>query len=109
MEPLLSKEMRMRAKWLGVGFLLMALSLGACETEVESEILALLDTPGVEKVASIGKGSCTYYNPPRCGPRNCVAMCVTCLYDQCRIEGGSCQECKAEMEECKDRCPEHRR
>ena len=86
-----------------------ALEGGECEPQVESEALALVDTPGVEKVASIGSGSRTYYNPPRCGPRNCVAMCVTCLYDRCRIEGGSHQECRAEMEECKDRCPEHRR
>ncbi|HET7538838.1 MAG TPA: hypothetical protein VFK05_03175, partial [Polyangiaceae bacterium] len=26
--------------------------------------------------------------PPRCGPRNCWAMCVTCEYDICLHEGG---------------------
>ena len=83
---------------------------GAYETEVEAEEFALLDKSVVEKVARLGgRGSCGYSNPARCGPRNCVAACVTCGYDNCRINGGSCEECKAWMEECKDRCPEHRR
>ena len=42
--------------------------------------------------------------PARCGPRNCVARCVTCLYDFCRQSGGSCLQCKARMEVCKRRC-----
>jgi hypothetical protein len=47
-----------------------------------------------------------FKNPPRCGPRNCVAMCVTCEYDICRIHGGSISACKAEMEVCKADCNE---
>jgi hypothetical protein len=90
--------------------ILMALALGAYEPEVEAEELELLDKPGVERVARFGgPGLCGYYQPARCGPRNCVAACVTCLYDYCRIRGGSCEDCKAWMEECKGRCPEHRR
>ena len=49
-----------------------------------------------------------YRDPPRCGPRNCVAMCVTCEYDICRIFGGTREECRAEMEQCKDDCSEPR-
>jgi hypothetical protein len=44
--------------------------------------------------------------PARCGPRNCVAMCVTCLYDLCRAHGGSCTDCRHDMELCKDDCNE---
>ncbi|HMJ57362.1 MAG TPA: hypothetical protein VK540_35070 [Polyangiaceae bacterium] len=50
--------------------------------------------------------ACGYKSPPRCGPRNCVAMCVTCLYDICRATGGSCTDCKRDMELCKDDCGE---
>jgi len=50
--------------------------------------------------------SCGYKSPPRCGARNCVAMCVTCLYDACRAAGGSCTDCKRDMELCKDDCGE---
>jgi len=61
---------------------------------------------------SVGQGdpssltACGFKSPPRCGPRNCVAMCVTCLYDVCRASGGSCADCKREMELCKDDCGE---
>jgi hypothetical protein len=47
---------------------------------------------------------CDYKTPPRCGPRGCVAMCVTCFYDRCRANGGSCEACKADMEVCKWWC-----
>ena len=50
--------------------------------------------------------ACNYKTPPRCGARNCVAMCVTCFYDVCRASGGSCADCKREMELCKDDCGE---
>jgi hypothetical protein len=50
--------------------------------------------------------ACGYKSPPRCGARNCVAMCVTCLYDLCRATGGSCADCKQDMELCKDECGE---
>jgi hypothetical protein len=42
-----------------------------------------------------------FYWPPRCGPRNCWAMCVTCFYDYCRAIGGGIDDCKAEKEQCK--------
>lgn len=66
-------------------------------TELESS------TQGLEVEAM----SCTSISPPRCGPRNCVAMCVTCLFDICRLYGGSCSECRAEMEYCKQDCYDH--
>jgi len=50
--------------------------------------------------------ACGYRSPPRCGARNCVAMCVTCFYDACRAAGGSCADCKRDMEFCKDECGE---
>lgn len=42
--------------------------------------------------------------PPRCGPRNCIAMCVTCEYDCCLHSGGSLAECQADRESCKELC-----
>lgn len=62
----------------------------------------MADSP--ESAIQIGSGSCSYYDPPRCSPRNCTAMCVTCQYDACRIAGNTCSYCKAEMELCKDDC-----
>ena len=47
---------------------------------------------------------CDYKTPPRCSPRGCVAMCVTCYYDRCRASGGSCVACKEDMEFCKRWC-----
>jgi hypothetical protein len=76
---------------------LFALTLGACATE---ESPAESDTTRVGQEVRIGD----YYNPPRCGPRNCVAMCVTCEYDLCRISGSSASECDAESEFCIDAC-----
>ena len=52
------------------------------------------------------QAACGNRSPPRCGARNCVAMCVTCFYDVCRASGGSCADCKQEMELCKDECGE---
>ena len=47
-----------------------------------------------------------YVWPPRCGSRNCWAMCVTCLYDLCRHYGGTLEDCRAEREHCKwEDCP----
>jgi len=40
----------------------------------------------------------------RCGPRNCVAMCVTCLFDACLRSGDSVAECEAEREDCIQSC-----
>ncbi|HKE18622.1 MAG TPA: hypothetical protein VKB80_27280 [Kofleriaceae bacterium] len=52
-------------------------------------------------------GSCGYDDPPRCDtPRNCVAWCISCLYDICRISGKSCEQCRGEMEACKVQCDE---
>jgi hypothetical protein len=48
--------------------------------------------------------ACDYKTPPRCSPRSCIARCVTCFYDECRAAGGSCSECKWEMELCKNWC-----
>ena len=48
-----------------------------------------------------------YTSLPRCGPRNCVAMCVTCFYDICRASGGTVKQCKSQMEYCKDGCYEN--
>lgn len=59
-------------------------------------------TEGLE----VSPQSCTGVDPPRCGPRNCVAMCVTCLFDICRLSGGSCSQCRDEMELCKEMCNE---
>jgi len=47
-----------------------------------------------------------YVSPPRCGPRNCVAMCVTCFYDICRASGGTVEQCNLQKEYCKDSCYE---
>jgi hypothetical protein len=68
------------------------------DSDVDEAVLE--ETGEAEQAVRIGD----YYNPPRCGPRNCVAMCVTCEYDICRIYGGSINACKAEMELCKDDC-----
>ncbi len=70
------------------------------ESELDEAVLE--ETGEAEQAVKIGD----YYNPPRCGPRNCVAMCVTCEYDLCRIYGGSIAECNAEKETCKDICYE---
>jgi predicted small lipoprotein YifL len=52
-------------------------------------------------------GSCGFHDPPRCDtPRNCVAWCISCLYDICRLEGKSCEQCRGEMEACKVQCDE---
>jgi hypothetical protein len=57
----------------------------------------------LSRVAAAGRD---YVSPPRCGPRNCWAMCVTCLYDLCRASGGSVADCQAERELCKQTdCP----
>ncbi len=84
------------------------LGMGACIVEEQEppEVIEL-EEPELGTEARIGTGSCAYYNPPRCGPRNCVAECVTCSYDICRINGGSCSTCKAAMEDCKDSCAEN--
>ncbi|MEE9354577.1 MAG: hypothetical protein V3U75_03215 [Methylococcaceae bacterium] len=47
-----------------------------------------------------------YSWPPRCGPRNCVARCVTCEYDLCRASGGSAKQCNEQKELCKQVCEE---
>jgi hypothetical protein len=61
---------------------------------------------GEQAAGSSSLQACAYKSPPRCGARNCVAMCVTCFYDVCRAAGGSCVDCKQEMEICKDECGE---
>lgn len=76
---------------------LASLLLAACAAEV---------APAENDVASAGQelGGVGYSNPPRCGPRNCVATCVTCYYDICRIYGGTAAECNVEKQGCIDEC-----
>jgi hypothetical protein len=97
----------MSVKWMVMMASMSVLTLSACMTEVEPEEEVLpVDEPAAEEQYIVGSGSCAYYVPPRCGPRNCVAMCATCFYDFCRGSGGSCSSCKAQMEACKDECYE---
>jgi len=78
------------AMLLGLGFLATA----ACGAE----------TPVAPEVGVVEQGLGVW--PPRCEPRNCVAMCVTCYYDICIHDGDSVATCRAEMELCKDDCGE---
>ena len=64
------------------------------------------DESALEPMGKVQQSLSDFHDPPRCGPRNCVAMCVTCEYDICRISGGTRQDCRAEMEICKDECGE---
>ena len=83
----------------------LALGLGACVVEEEDpDEFITVDEPDLEEEAVIGTGACSYTSPPRCGPRNCVARCVSCFYDICRASGESCSACKAQMEQCKASC-----
>ncbi|MBL8744168.1 MAG: hypothetical protein JNK04_23835 [Myxococcales bacterium] len=98
------KEVRMKKVMACVAasaFALLAINcVGVESEETEADEDAVEETGEAEQAIKIGD----YYNPPRCGPRNCEAMCVTCYYDICRIQGGSVSECNAEKELCKDEC-----
>ena len=83
---------------LALAFFVTALG---CGTETGVEVSS--QTNG--DVAALQKSD--YFATPRCGPRPCIAMCVTCLYDRCRISGGTVEECKEDMESCKESCVGH--
>jgi hypothetical protein len=97
--------------WYPMAFALLTIMTASCYRGAEPSPTVDSAEPSTESEAEIvGESSlaaaCGYKSPPRCGPRNCVAMCVTCLYDICRASGGSCTDCKREMEACKDECGE---
>jgi hypothetical protein len=83
--------------------LLCGLALVGCSMEDEQQPVSR-DQPAALMTSSMAASNRDYSSPPRCGPRNCVAMCVTCLYDICRASGGSISICKQSMELCKDDC-----
>lgn len=85
-------------------FALLAINCVGVETEETNADEDVVEEETGDATQAIRIGD--YYNPPRCGPRNCVAMCVTCEYDICRIFGGSIADCQAEMEVCKEVCYE---
>jgi hypothetical protein len=80
--------------------LLCVMALFGCESGTPDETFAPEDVAQSADEIRIGD----YYDPPRCSPRNCVAMCATCYYDICRIGGASQADCAFERELCKDEC-----
>ncbi|NUP06908.1 MAG: hypothetical protein HOW73_12720 [Polyangiaceae bacterium] len=99
-------------RWMLTTVLGSTVLIGACHGVAdESESTELDETQGEETVGDEAVDQAEeavkigdYYWPPRCGPRNCVAMCVTCEYDICRHFGGSIAQCKSELELCKSEC-----
>ena len=80
---------------LALAFMLTALG---CGTETGVQVSGQTEGDVVEIQKSDDSAA------PRCGPRNCIAMCVTCFYDLCLKNGGSIKECSKEMESCKEDC-----
>jgi hypothetical protein len=98
-------------QWHAMFLPLITLCAAGCYRGVEASPTTDSAEPSAEKGVSSETGQSLqaasgYKTPPRCGPRNCVAMCVTCFYDLCRAAGGTCSDCKQEMELCKDECGE---
>jgi hypothetical protein len=98
-------------KWNAILLPLVIVTAASCYGGAEAPSTTDSVDPSFESVAPIegetaSAAACGYKTPPRCGARNCVAMCVTCFYDVCRAAGGSCVDCKREMELCKDECGE---
>lgn len=82
------------------------LTLGAPGFVSATDYQAVNGTITCESAADALVARSDYSWPPRCGPRNCVAACVTCLYDICRSSGGSVEQCNAQKELCKQSCAE---
>ena len=94
-------------KWHAMLLPLVTAFATSCYGGAEAPTIDSVDPSSESGEQSLGElGACNYKTPPRCGARNCVAMCVTCFYDVCRASGGSCADCKREMELCKDDCGE---
>jgi len=95
-------------KWPAMLVLLITLLALGCSSDPEASSPSdsadpSPDPSGQETGDASTQGACSY-RTPRCGPRNCIAMCVTCFYDHCRAAGRSCSDCKWEMERCKYWC-----
>ena len=74
----------------------------ACGDADEARDHALIGDEDPDTLSTREQSIQDYADPPRCSPRNCVAMCATCFYDICRIDGGT--GCRAEARACADDC-----